>query len=91
MSDNLSIDSISPLFSDSRLASDYLVHRPPPASAAEGGVAVPRFRGALRRIVEQSSMRQARMRAIQREIENGVYDTPERISGTVDRLLDIIA
>lgn len=91
MSDNLSIDSISPLFSNSRLASGYPVHRPPPAPDADGGVAVTRFKGALRRIVEQSSMRQARVRAIQADIENDSYETPERISGTVNRLLDVIA
>jgi len=36
-------------------------------------------------------MRQARVRAVQADIENGNYETPERISGTVDRLLDVIA
>ena len=91
MSDNLSIDSISPLFSNGRLASGYPAHRPTPTSDAQCGVAVTRFSGAMRRIVEQSSMRQARVRAIQTEIENGNYETPERISGTVDRLLDVIA
>jgi hypothetical protein len=36
-------------------------------------------------------MRQARVRALQTEIEGGDFETPERISGTVERLLDVIA
>lgn len=91
MSDNFSINSISPLFSNGLLASSYPIHRLPSAPDAQGGVAVPRFSDALQRIVEHSSMRQARVRAVQAEIEDGCYETPERISGTVDRLLDVIA
>lgn len=91
MSDNFSIDSFSPLFSNSRSATECPMRRPSPTSDAQGGVAVTRFSGALRRIVEQSSKRQARLRAIQADIEYGIYETPERISGTVDRLLDVIA
>ena len=91
MSDNLSIGGVSPLLTNGRFAPGYPMHRPPPAPDAQGGVAVTRFSGALRRIVEQSSMRQARVRAVQADIEYGNYETPERISGTVDRLLDVIA
>ena len=91
MSDNLSIGGVSPLLTNGRFAPGYPMHRPPPAPDTQSGVAVTRFSGALRRIVEQSSMRQARLRAIQADIENDNYETPERISGTVDRLLDLIA
>lgn len=91
MSDNLSISGISPLITNGRLEPDDSMHRPPPVSDAQGGVAVRRFRGVLRRIVEPSSMRQARVRAIQADIESGNYETPERISGTVDRLLHLIS
>ena len=91
MSDNLSIGGVSPLLTNGRFAPGYPMHRSPPVPDAQGGVAVTRFSGALRRIVERSSMRQARVRAIQSEIENGNYETLERISGTVDRLLDVIA
>ena len=91
MSDNLSISGVSPLLANGRFAPGYPMHLPPSAPDTQGGVAVTRFRGALRRIVEQSSMRQARVRAIHAEIENGNYETLERISGTVDRLLDVIA
>ena len=90
MSDNLSISGVSPLITNGRFASGYPMHRPPPAPDAQGGVAVTRFSGALRRIVEQSSMRQARVRAIQSDIENDNYETPERIRKTVERLLDVI-
>ena len=91
MSDNLSIGGISPSYPNGRLAPGYPIHRPPPIADLQGGFAVTRFSDALQRIVERSSMRQARVRAIQADIENGNYETPERISGTVDRLLDVIA
>ena len=91
MSDNLSIGGISPLLTDGRFTPGYPVQRPAADPDAQGGVVVPRFSDALRRIVEQSSMRQARLRAVQTEIENGNYVTHERISGTVERLLDVIA
>ena len=91
MSEILSIGVIFPSFSNVRLAPGYPVHRPLPDPDAEGGVAVTRFGYDLRQIVEQSSMRQARVRAIQSEIETCTYETYERLSGTVDRLLDVIA
>lgn len=91
MSDNLSISGVSPLLTNGRFAPGCSMHWPPPAPDVQGGVEVTRFRGVLRRIVEQSSMRQARVRAIHAEIENGNYETPERISGTVDRLLHLIS
>ena len=40
--------------------------------------------------VEASSMRLAQIRAIRMEIQSGNYETPERMAGTVSRLLDII-
>jgi len=40
---------------------------------------------------ELSSYRAARARAIREQIEDGTYETRERISGTVERLLDVIA
>ena len=44
----------------------------------------------LARAVEQSSLRIARTRAIRAEIESGTFETPERINGTAQRLLDVI-
>ncbi len=41
--------------------------------------------------LEESSFRIARVRAIRAEIQAGTYETPERINGTVDRLLDVLA
>ena len=41
-------------------------------------------------IAEESSFRVARVRAIRDEIESGTYETPERITGTVERLLDVL-
>ena len=44
----------------------------------------------LARTALDSSFRLARTRAIRAEIENGTFVTPERIHGTVERLLDVI-
>ena len=91
VSEILSVGVIFPPFPNGRLAPGYPVHRSLPDPDAEGGVAITRFGYPLRRIVEQSSMRQARVRAIQSEIETSTYETYERISGTVERLLHVIA
>ncbi|MFQ5590416.1 MAG: hypothetical protein ACE5HE_04555 [Phycisphaerae bacterium] len=45
---------------------------------------------ALARAVEQSSLRIARTRAIRAEIEEGTYETVERLDKTVERVLDVI-
>lgn len=45
---------------------------------------------ALARVAEESSLSLARTRAIRAEIENGTFETPERIEGTVKHLLDVI-
>lgn len=37
-----------------------------------------------------SSFRRARVEAIRREIAEGRFETPERLSGTVNRLLDLL-
>lgn len=42
-------------------------------------------------VMEHVSARLARTNAIRAEIEAGTYETPERIAGTVERLLDILA
>ncbi|MHC4696165.1 MAG: hypothetical protein ACYTFA_05425 [Planctomycetota bacterium] len=44
----------------------------------------------LARAVEESSLRIAQTRAIRAEIENGTYETPERIDRTAERVLDVI-
>lgn len=38
-----------------------------------------------------SSLRAAKAAAIRAEISNGTFETPERINGTVEALLDVIA
>lgn len=45
---------------------------------------------ALSRATELSSLSVARVRAIRDQIANGTFETPERINGTVARLLDVI-
>ena len=65
------------------------VRRPPADLAFEGDTA--EFsRAALQRAVGLSSLRIATTAAIRTEIEDGTYETPERINGTIDRLLDVI-
>jgi len=46
---------------------------------------------AMARSVEESSLRLAYTRAIRAQIENGTYETAERIDATAQRLLDVIA
>jgi len=41
-------------------------------------------------VMSKVSLRLARANAIRAEIDAGTYETPERIRGTVERLLDII-
>ena len=41
--------------------------------------------------VEESRFRIARIQSIRTEIQAGTYETPERINGTVERLLDVLA
>ena len=50
-------------------------------------------RAALRQVdaVEESTWRIARQAAIKAEIEEGTYITNERLAGTVERLLDVLA
>ena len=91
MSEILNVGGISPPFPNSRLVAAYPGSRPGRDPDAQGGVAVLRFSDPLRRVVDHSSLRQARLHAIQAEIQNRTYETPERVSGTVDRLLDVIA
>ena len=46
---------------------------------------------ALARAAELSSFSLAKVRAIREEIASGTYETPERIAGTVQRLVDVLA
>jgi len=46
---------------------------------------------ALARAAELSSFSLAKVRAIREEIANGTYETPQRIAGTVNRLVDVLA
>ena len=62
------------------------VHRTPDGDTAEFS----RTAEALARAVMESSLKIARTRAIRAEIEDNTFVTPERINGTVDRLLDVI-
>jgi len=51
----------------------------------------PAMRSAVSRAVELSSFSLARTRAVRSEIDRGTYETPARVDGTVERLLDVIA
>lgn len=64
--------------------------RPNSDARAEDRVEISDTGYALLRAAEESSLRIARVRAIRVEIDAGIYETPERIEGTVSRLLDIL-
>jgi hypothetical protein len=61
------------------------------ASSATDSVEISRLGGALSRIMNDSSLRLARINALRAQIADGTFETPERINGTVDRLLDVVA
>jgi hypothetical protein len=65
-------------------------HGSAPRSPKPDPVEFPRFRRLTSPVPESSAFRMARVQAIRAEIENGTYETAERISGTVERLLDVI-
>lgn len=90
MSEILNDVGFYPSLPNGRIAADDPFRRFLADPDAEGGVALTRKGYSLRRIVEQSSMRLARVRAIRTEIESGSFETSERIRGTVDRLLQVI-
>lgn len=46
---------------------------------------------AIFEVAPESTFRAAYLQAIRSQIATGEYETPERIQGTVDRLLDVIA
>ena len=73
MSEILSVGGFSPPLPNNRPIPGFPGSRPGPDPDAQGGVAVPRFSDALRRVVDQSSLRQARLRAIQAEIQHRTY------------------
>ena len=58
-------------------------------TACEDGT-TSRFGRTLVQAIEQSSLSIARARALRAEIQSGVFETPERIDGTIERLLDVI-
>lgn len=67
------------------------VARTPAYQTADGDTAeFSELAEVLGRAAMESSFRLARTRAIRAEIENGTFVTPERIHGTVERLLDVI-
>jgi len=45
---------------------------------------------ALARAEDVSSYRRARIESVRQEIDAGTYETPERIQGTIDRLLELL-
>lgn len=62
-----------------------------PSSSAIDTIEISPMGRALAGAAEKSSLRIARTRAIRAEIENGTYETLERIKGTASRLLDLLA
>lgn len=46
---------------------------------------------ALQNGQDLSSLSQAKVRAVRAEIQAGTYESPQRIEGTIDRVLDVLA
>ncbi len=57
----------------------------------EDTVELSRLGRAMADAAGEASLRLARLRAIREEIQSGSYETPERIAGTLRRLLDVLA
>jgi len=67
-------------------SSPSLAPRPVESATAPGdSVEISRFGEALSRVDGLSSLSLARIQAIRMEIENGTFETPARIEGTVRR------
>ena len=64
---------------------------PAAASGRKDSLEISPLGSALSRAVELSSLSLAKTRSIREQIESGTYETPERINGTVSRLLDVLA
>jgi hypothetical protein len=58
--------------------------------STEDTVEISRFSRTAFDVLGQSSLNLAKIRAIQAEIAEGTFETPDRIRGTLDRLLDVI-
>lgn len=54
-------------------------------------VEISKFGEAIAQASNESTLRLAQIRAVRSEIENGTYENRERIDGTVERLLDVLA
>ncbi|RME40785.1 MAG: flagellar biosynthesis anti-sigma factor FlgM [Planctomycetota bacterium] len=92
MSAILNIVNVYPPVSAPRLAAAPKT-LPPPTPAADGGedrVEISPLGRAMAEAAQSSSLRLARIRAIRAEIENGTYETPERIAETARRLLKFL-
>ncbi len=90
MSEITNIGSLYALPPLSRESSASTIYRPQTSTPTVDTVEFSRRGTDLAKAMEESSMRIARTRAIREQIQNGTFETPERINGTVDRLLDII-
>lgn len=64
---------------------------PAAASGRKDSLEISPLGSVLSRAAELSSLSLAKTRAIREQIESGTYETPERINGTVSRLLDVLA
>jgi negative regulator of flagellin synthesis FlgM len=59
-------------------------------SSVTDSVEISRLGRTMSRIMNDSSLRLARINALRAQIADGTFETPERINGTVDRLLDVV-
>ncbi len=91
MSTIIDTDGLSPLPPALRGVPTQNIPTAPTTRAEESDrVELSRFGRQLADAMRISSLRRARTQAIRAQIENHTYETPERLIGTVDRLLDVI-
>lgn len=88
------VNTIS-LFTPPALTSVPAMHKQTPASprpylAPSDTVELTSVASSPAEAVETSSLSLARIHAIREQIARGVFETPERLSGAAERLLDVI-
>jgi len=88
------INTISPIAAPA-MKSAPAMHKPTPASPRpyldpSDTVELSGVASSPLETVETSSLSLARIHAIREQIARGVFETPERLSGTAERLLDVI-
>ncbi len=90
MAEITNISNITPIAVRSRESYPQSVGRQTATQGIEDRVEISEAGRVLARHEDASSYRRARVEAVRQEIDAGTYVTPERIQGTIDRLLELL-